>query len=505
MNYTTGVPRVCLGGQNQAMDHARLRAAGTSMILRIATVALALGTFLVDTQSSFDIAVGALYLFVVLLAARVYGAPATIAAAAGCVVLLVLSTILTGHIGTAPGMINTALRATSIVAVTVLALRDRSSSARLEQQAALLDLAHEAVIVRDFDGTIRYWNRGAEEMYGWAAAEATGMSTNRLLKTAFPAPLDDIGAQLVKSRRWEGDLVHTRRDGTTLTVTSRWAMRGDGSPEMGAVMEINSDVTARKRAEEELQRANRDLEQRVQERTRGLESANKELEAFAYSVSHDLRAPLRHLGGFAELLQKHAGSALDEKSRRYTLMIVESASRMGNLIDDLLAFSRVGRAEIAMTTVALEQVVREAWNEVRRDIDGRDIVWKVGALPSVSGDRAMLRVAWLNLISNALKFTRPRAHAHIEVGTADSAKSECVVFIKDDGVGFNMKYVNKLFGVFQRLHRTEDFEGTGIGLATVQRIVHRHGGRVWAESRENEGTTFYVALPKAGGTTEWTT
>jgi len=262
-------------------------------------------------------------------------------------------------------------------------------------------------------------------------------------------------------------------------------------------MEINSDISARKRAEEQLHRVNRELEHRVEERTHALEAANKELEAFAYSVSHDLRAPLRHLAGFAELLQTHAASALDDKSRRYTSMIVQSASRMGNLIDDLLAFSRVGRTDLTTTTVALEHVVGDAWSEVRqRDADGRDVVWRVGALPRVAGDRALLRMVWLNLIANAVKFTRPRAQAHIEVGTLDTAGGECVVFIKDDGVGFDMKYVDKLFGVFQRLHRTEDFEGTGIGLATVQRIVHRHGGRVWAESRENEGATFYVALPK---------
>jgi light-regulated signal transduction histidine kinase (bacteriophytochrome) len=176
-------------------------------------------------------------------------------------------------------------------------------------------------------------------------------------------------------------------------------------------------------------------------------------------------------------------------------MIMESAQRMGTLIDDLLAFARVGRAEIQKTMVSLDQVVKEALGEVRQETDGRNIAWKMSALPNVRGDRSLLRLAFVNLITNAIKFTRTRAQAEIEIG-ADAKQAEIVVFIRDNGVGFDMKYVNKLFGVFQRLHRTEEFEGTGIGLATVQRIIHRHGGSVWAEGVLDRGATFYLALPK---------
>jgi PAS domain S-box-containing protein len=467
-------------------------------MLPVAAVAVAIAVFIADTATQLEVAIGVLYVLVVLLAARVYRAAGIAIVAAGCTGLVLVSVHLTGDY-TTDRLVNTAVDVVAIVLVTLLIVLDKSVRMRLEQQASLLDLAHEAVIVRDLDGTIRYWNRGAEELYGWTAAEASGAVIHELLKTLHPAPLAAIDAQLLRSRRWEGDLVHARRDGTTIVVASRQAMRGQPSTPADAVMEINSDITARKRAEEEVQRINRQLEQQVEERTRGLAAANKELEAFAYSVSHDLRAPLRHMAGFAELLQKHAASALDEKSRRYTLMIVEAVRRMGSLIDDLLAFSHVGRAEIAVTAVALEAVVREAWSEVlQREAGGREIAWRQGALPIVSGDRAMLRLAWLNLISNAVKFTRARAPAQIEVGSADAADGESVSFIRDNGVGFDMKYAGKLFGVFQRLHRAEDFEGTGIGLATVQRIVHRHGGRIWAESREGEGATFYVALPRPG-------
>jgi light-regulated signal transduction histidine kinase (bacteriophytochrome) len=188
---------------------------------------------------------------------------------------------------------------------------------------------------------------------------------------------------------------------------------------------------------------------------------------------------------------------LDEKSQRYMTMILESAKRMGDLIDDLLAFSRVGRTEIQKTMVSLEQVVQEALSEVRQETDGRDIAWRISPLPDIYGDRSLLRLVLINLISNAVKFTRTRPQAEIEIGSADRKKDEIVMFIRDNGVGFDMKYVNKLFGVFQRLHRTEEFEGTGIGLATVQRIIHRHGGRVWAESLVDNGATFYVSVPKS--------
>ena len=367
----------------------------------------------------------------------------------------------------------------------------------LREQAGLLNLTHDAIFVRDMSDIITYWNRGAQEFYGWKAEDAIGKRTHDLLRTVFPAPLEEINAELLRTGRWEGDLVHTKRDGTKLIAASRWALQQHESGNPVAVLETNNDITERKRAEEEIRQINEELEQRVIERTIGLEAANKELEAFAYSVSHDLRAPLRHMVGYTELLQKNAFSILDEKSRRFTMMILESAKRMGTLIDDLLAFSRIGRAEIQKTTVSLDQIVKEALSEVRQETDGRDIVWSIGALPDVYGDRSLLRLVLVNLISNAVKFTDTRPQAEIEIGSADGKKDEIVVFISDNGVGFDMKYVNKLFGVFQRLHRAEEFEGTGIGLATVQRIIHRHGGRVWAEGLANKGATFYFSLPKS--------
>jgi len=258
---------------------------------------------------------------------------------------------------------------------------------------------------------------------------------------------------------------------------------------------VEGELTERKRREQEIENLNLELAKH----STALEAINKELEAFAYSISHDLRAPLRHMAGYTELLQKKASSALDEKCNHYIKMMLESAKRMGNLIDDLLAFSRIGRAETQKTLVSLEQLVREALTEVRQDAEGRNIAWKIGALPDFYGDRSMLRLVLVNLISNAIKFTRTRPQAEIEIGSAVGNEDDLVIFVRDNGVGFDMRYANKLFGVFQRLHQASEFEGTGIGLATVQRIIHRHGGTVWAEGVVDSGATFYFSAPKPRG------
>jgi PAS domain S-box-containing protein len=360
------------------------------------------------------------------------------------------------------------------------------------QQANLLNLTHDPIFVRDMGEVITYWNRGAQELYGWTDKEAIGRHSQELLQTTFATPLEDIRAELLRTNRWEGELQKTKADGTRVVVASRWSLRRDEQERAVAILETNNDITERKRREAEIQDLNQELAQRSTE----LESINKELEAFAYSISHDLRAPLRHMAGFTELLQRKVSSVVDEKSNRYMAMILESAKRMGNLIDDLLAFSRIGRAETQKSLVNLMQLVKEAQTEVRPDAEGRDIVWKIAALPDFYGDRSMLRVVLVNLIANAVKFTRTRSRAEIEIGCADGNTGELTVFVRDNGVGFDMKYVHKLFGVFQRLHRSDEFEGTGIGLATVQRIINRHGGKVWAEGAVDRGATFYFSAPR---------
>ncbi|MBI5030856.1 MAG: PAS domain S-box protein [Chloroflexi bacterium] len=250
------------------------------------------------------------------------------------------------------------------------------------------------------------------------------------------------------------------------------------------------------RLHDQVKRANAELEQRVTDRTAELEAANKELEAFAYSVSHDLRAPLRHIDAFLHLLEKRTENLLDEESQHYMSNISHAASRMGTLIDDLLAFSRMGRHEMSKLPVDLNSLVQQALQELGPEIKGRSIHWHIALLPTVTGDRAMLLAVLVNLISNALKFSRTRETAEIEIGLVPNRAYESIIFVRDNGVGFDMKYASKLFGVFQRLHRVEDFEGTGIGLANVRRIVNRHGGRTWAESQVDQGATFYFSLPQ---------
>jgi K+-sensing histidine kinase KdpD len=262
---------------------------------------------------------------------------------------------------------------------------------------------------------------------------------------------------------------------------------------------LQVEVEQRKRREDEIRKLNQELAKRASE----LETSNKELESFAYSVSHDLRAPLRHVVGYSELLQRQASSLLDEKSRRFMQTILESAKRMGNLIDDLLEFSRIGRAETKNTLVSLDPLVKEVVSEIGQDTGGRDILWKIHPLPVFYGDRSMLRLVIVNLLSNAVKFTRMRAQAEIEIGYVDG-EHEVEVFVKDNGAGFEMQYVDKLFGVFQRLHLPEEFEGTGIGLATVRRIIYRHGGQVRAEGSVDQGATLYFSLPKAEDAAERT-
>jgi PAS domain S-box-containing protein len=288
-------------------------------------------------------------------------------------------------------------------------------------------------------------------------------------------------------QRLDGTIIWVRNTARAVRDSEGQTLYYEGSIE---------DISDRKQAEEEIRRLNQELEQRVLDRTIELEAANKELEAFAYSVSHDLRAPLRHINGFMELLQKSAATTLDKQERHYMAAISEAAEKMGLLIDNLLSFSRMSRRTPSFQKVALEELVRDILCELEPDTSGRDIHWRIGDLPVVDGDAATLRIVLVNLIANALKFTRSREKVLIEIGSRPGQDSEVVIFVRDNGVGFDMAYGDKLFGVFQRLHHAEEFEGTGIGLANVRRIIARHGGRTWAESTPDQGAAFFFSLPQ---------
>jgi PAS domain S-box-containing protein len=508
----------------------------------------------------------------------------------------------------------------------------RMSESRFREQAELLDLTHDAIIVRNLRNEITYWNHGAEELYGWQAEEILGKMPQDLMQTVYPKAAGEIEAETREQGSWEGELTHSRRDGSVVTVSSRWVLRRDVQGNATGILESNRDISAKRDAEEsrrqseernrlneirfrlliaavkdyaiisldadglvtswnsgaeslkgyaaaemmgqhvsrlyrkediergrlddelrqaaavgqvegegwrvrkdgsqfwaevvtsalrdsggeligfvkidrditarraaakEIQALNLELTQRVKE----LGGVNRELESFSYSVSHDLRSPLRHVDGFARILKEEHSSKVAPEAMVYVDRILTAATRMGQLIDDLLNLAKIGRLELRRERAQIAGLVKQAIVELPPETKERNIEWWVEPLPELNCDARLLKLIFTNLLSNAVKFTRNQANAVIEVGST-VANGRPVIFVRDNGVGFDMQYADKLFGVFQRLHQQEDFEGTGVGLATVQRIVRRHGGEIWAESRLNSGTTFFFTLgprPEASG------
>jgi PAS domain S-box-containing protein len=363
----------------------------------------------------------------------------------------------------------------------------------------------------DLNGKVILWNRAAEEFTGVSAGDMLGKGDYEyaipfygdrrpILIDLLLNPTPEI-ERLYPSLKREGETIvgesytqSARRGEAYLKGVAARLYDSQGNV-IGAIETIH-DITELKTAEESLRRLNIELDRRVLDRTSELETANKELEAFAYSVSHDLRAPLRHIDGYLQLLEKRVRSGLDEQSRHYMDTISGAAHKMGVLIDDLLSFSRMGRRAMSFKSVDLKALVGEVIREVEPDTAGRNITWHIEELPMVNGDAAMLRIVLGNLVANALKFTRPRQKAQIEIGSLGDKLFEVVIYVRDNGVGFDMAYADKLFGVFQRLHRAEEFEGTGIGLANARRIIARHGGRTWAQGELGQGATFFFSLPR---------
>jgi PAS domain S-box-containing protein len=361
--------------------------------------------------------------------------------------------------------------------------------------------SNDAITIQDFMGRITAWNRGAELMYGYGEAEALQMNIEHLTAPGKVAEEKDFVRRLEAGEAVASlETQRVTKDGRILDVWMTVTKLMDEAGKPIGIASTERDITERKREEKELRKLYAELEQRVHERTRRLEEANKELESFSYSVSHDLRAPLRHVQGYVEMLAREAEGRLSDEGRRYLKTITDASREMGELIDNLLAFSRMGRAEMIETTVNLDSLVRDTLRDLEPATRQRNLVWKIPPLPAVQGDAAMLKLALANLLSNAVKFTRPRDPAQIEIGRDGMEGERVILFIRDNGVGFDPRYAHKLFGVFQRLHRMEEFEGTGIGLANVRRIISRHGGRTWAEGALDHGATCYFTLKPSAST-----
>ena len=371
--------------------------------------------------------------------------------------------------------------------------RDITAHVREERKFRdLLEAAPDAMVIVNTNGLIQFVNAQAEKLFGYSRAEMIDQPIETLMPQRYQSI--HVGhresyARLPRTRTMGGglELFGRRKDGTEFPVEVSLSPLDTGNGAL--ISSAIRDVTERRRAEENVRQLNSELSRKVAEVT----AANSELETFSYSVSHDLRAPLRHIDGFARILQEEHAGGLSKEGGHYLDRIIGAVGHMGRLVDDLLALARIGRKELSCQRVKLDEVVREALAELPLDGHQREIEWRIEKLPEVEGDPGLLKLVFVNLLSNAAKFTRTRHTAVIEVGNCGAANAP-IFFVRDNGVGFDTKYADKLFGVFQRLHCQEEFEGTGIGLATVQRIVRKHGGEIRAEAALDRGATFYFTL-----------
>ena len=400
--------------------------------------------------------------------------------------------VLKHHLSTLPPALHRALNQAEFHVQ-----RKRAEEALLvseERYRSLVELSPDALFVQINDKIVFINTAGVKLLGAHRAKDIIGKSAAGFI---HPDDRKRIQARVRKLHEEHKPLRFVehkimRLDGESFDVEMGAApLTFEGKP---AAQVILHDITDRKRAEEEIRRLNLELEQRVIERTAELEAANKELEAFSYSVSHDLRAPLRHIEGFVEILRATKAAGLDDEGQHHLLTIADSSRQMGKLIDDLLSFSRTARAELRTVKVSLDDLVKGVLHEMEPDTANREIEWIIHELPEIEGDPALLRQVFWNLISNALKYTRTRPSARIEIGSTRT-ENDTIIYVRDNGVGFDPRYAQKLFGVFQRLHRASEFEGTGVGLANVRRIITRHGGRTWAEGDVDEGATFFFSLP----------
>jgi PAS domain S-box-containing protein len=341
-----------------------------------------------------------------------------------------------------------------------------------------------AIFMLDTDGNVVSWNKGAEQIKGYSRDEIVGKHFSVFYTAKDRArgkPERDLSAATSEGR-FEGEAQRVRKDGSEFWGNIVLSAVRDEAGVIAGFVKVTRDLTERRGAE---RRAIADAQ--------ALKAVNAELESFTYSVSHDLRAPIRQIQGFSKILAEHLGERADSETAHLLRRIDEGSQQMGRLVDDLLHLAQIGQQAAKVRSTALDSLVDEVVTNMRAEITDRDIEWRIGTLPTVVCDPGLMRIVFTNLLSNAVKYTRPRERAVIEVGKTVK-DGQLVIYVRDNGVGFDMKYSDKLFGVFQRLHRVDEFEGAGVGLATVQRIIRKHGGTIWANAALDEGATFSFTL-----------
>ncbi len=386
-----------------------------------------------------------------------------------------------------------------------------------ERLAAIVDSSDDGIVSCDLAGTIMAWNRGASRLSGFSAEEALGKPISVLLAPPERQAEDNrIFERVARGESFEHlETVRVRKDGKHIYISATVSPIRDGNGQIIGVCRIARDISERKEAERRLaaqaeelaasrqaleaqslmvRKLNEELEVRIAERTAQLEAANRELEAFTYSVSHDLRAPLRHISGFSKILQSDFGSMLTAEAREVLERIEEAILRMGKLIDGLLSLARLGRQALHVRQNEINAIVSQVISMLQPECEGRKVEWRIAPLPALPCDAVLIGQVFQNLLGNALKYSRGRTHTVIEIDSIQRAGEPVAIFVRDNGAGFNMKYAERLFGVFQRMHTEAEFEGTGVGLATVHRIIQKHGGRVWAEAEVERGATFYFTV-----------
>jgi PAS domain S-box-containing protein len=373
-----------------------------------------------------------------------------------------------------------------------------TESARPPRHSSLLDvLMHDesvhqmmdsrgdyAIFMLDSRGCVASWNKGAQQIKGYSREEILTKDFAVFYTAedrALGRPARDLGVA-AREGRFEAEGMRVRKDGSTFWGNIVLSAVRDRTNTLAGFVKVTRDLTERRGAQE---RAFAD--------DQALKAANAELEAFTYSVSHDLQAPIRQIEGFSKILGEHLGSSIDPEAAHYLKRIQEGSQRMSRLVNDLLDLAQIGQKQAKPRRISLDSLIQQVLTNVRAEITDRDIEWRVGSFPSVVCDPGLMHIVFTNLLSNAVKYTRTRKKAVIEIGQM-VADGQLVIYVRDNGVGFNMKYAEKLFGVVQRLHRSEEFEGAGVGLATVQRIIRKHNGRVWAESAADGGATFFFTL-----------